>query len=87
MSAVVPVGPDEMTPAWVEQVFGATPGSLVALEHAPVGTGQVCDSYRFECTWRNGALPASFVAKCPSADPVSRAGAWWPTAPRPTSGW
>ncbi|HEU0045858.1 phosphotransferase family protein [Sphingomonas sp.] len=75
MSELIPVAPDQFTLPWVEQVFGASPGALAGLSHAPVGTGQVCDSYRFACNWRDGALPASFIAKCPSADPVSRAGA------------
>lgn len=79
MSETIPIAPEDFTPAWIERVFRAPPGSLADLSFAPVGTGQVCDSYVFACAWRNFAgadpKPESFVAKCPSADPTSRAGA------------
>lgn len=75
MTLGFPVAPEEFTPAWVEEAFGAPAGSLAGLTFTPVGTGQVCDSYRFACDWRGGEGPASFIAKCPSADPTSRAGA------------
>lgn len=55
--------------------MGAPSESLQSLSHEPVGTGQVCDSFRFTCNWREGDYPASFVAKCPSANPVSRGAA------------
>lgn len=70
-----PTSPEGFTAAWVEQAVGVPPGSLAALSFTPVGTGQVCDSYRFVCAWRGGEGPATFIAKCPSADPTSRAGA------------
>ncbi len=70
-----PASPDDFTTDWVEHAFGARAGSLAGLSHTAVGTGQVCDSYRFACDWKGGEGPPSFVAKCPSADPVSRAGA------------
>lgn len=72
MSARFPLRPEEFEPAFIEQAFDASPGSLKSLAHEPVGTGQVCDSYRFTCDWSGTGNPASFIAKCPSADPVSR---------------
>ncbi|GAA0484154.1 phosphotransferase [Parasphingorhabdus litoris] len=75
MSAAFPLRPEEFDPRWVEEIFGAPSGSLQSMTHKPVGTGQVCDSFRFTCDWQEDRYPASFVAKCPSADPVSRGAA------------
>ena len=75
MSRRFPVRPEEFETAFIEQVFDAAPGSLKSVNHAPVGTGQVCDSYRFTCNWAEEGHPATFIAKCPSTDPVSRAAA------------
>ncbi|WP_373490992.1 phosphotransferase family protein [Parasphingorhabdus sp.] len=75
MSGALPLRPEEFENAFVEGVFGAAAGSLRSLHHQPVGTGQVCDSYRFTCDWADGEAPATFIAKCPSADPVSRGAA------------
>ncbi|MEW4468740.1 phosphotransferase [Parasphingorhabdus sp. JC815] len=75
MSAGFPLRPEEFETRWVEDIFGAPSGALLSLTHKPVGTGQVCDSYRFICDWREGDFPASFIAKCPSSDPVSRGAA------------
>lgn len=75
MSSRFPVRPEEFERAFIEQVFEARQGSLKSLTHKPVGTGQVCDSYRFTCDWSEGNHPATFIAKCPSADPVSRGAA------------
>ncbi len=75
MSAAFPLRPEGFDPRWVEEIFGAPSGSLQSLTHKPVGTGQVCDSFRFTCDWQDAGYPDSFVAKCPSADPVSRGAA------------
>ncbi len=75
MSAEFPLRPEEFDPRWIEDVFGAPSGSLQSMTHKPVGTGQVCDSFRFICDWQDDRFPASFIAKCPSADPVSRGAA------------
>lgn len=75
MSIRFPLRPEEFETAFVEQVFNAAQGSLKSLTHEPVGTGQVCDSYRFTCDWSQDDHPATFIAKCPSADPVSRSAA------------
>lgn len=75
MSRDFPINPDEFETAFIERVCGAPSGSLRSLRHEPVGTGQVCDSYRFTCDWAEGEGPETFIAKCPSADPVSRGAA------------
>lgn len=75
MSAAFPLRPEEFDPHWVEEVFGAPSGSLQSLVHEPVGTGQVCDSFRFTCDWSGHAAPATFIAKCPSANETSRGAA------------
>ena len=75
MSERFPVRPEEFVLSFIEQVFDAPVGSLKSLTHEPVGTGQVCDSYRFTCNWAEGDHPATFIAKCPSADPASRGAA------------
>jgi Phosphotransferase enzyme family len=72
VSAQSPLRPEKFEKAFVEEVFDAAAGSLKSLTHKPVGTGQVCDSYRFSCEWNDGDLPKTFVAKCPSADEISR---------------
>ncbi len=75
MSARFPLRPEEFETAFVEQIFDAAPDSLKSLTHAPVGTGQVCDSYRFTCSWAEEGHPETFIAKCPSTDPASRGAA------------
>lgn len=75
MSTDFPLRPEEFDPRWVEEIFSAPSGSLQSLTHQPVGTGQVCDSFRFTCDWQDDSFPRSFVAKCPSADPISRGAA------------
>lgn len=46
---------------------------MVAVERTPVGTGQMCDTYRLELAYSGPPGPRSVVAKLPSADPTSRA--------------
>jgi hypothetical protein len=69
------------------RVIADTPGALDAaclstLLHTdvaavgvePLGTGQMCDSYRLTLRYGSGAEgPATLVAKLPAADPTSRA--------------
>lgn len=69
---------EALTPAWLTEALdepcrlaGAT---VVAVDATPIGTGQMCDSYRLRLVYdRPTAAPASVVAKLPSADPTSRA--------------
>ena len=76
MSAEFPLRPEAFENGFIEQVFGQPKNALNALSFKPVGTGQVCDSYRFTCDWSQGhgdeQRPATFIAKCPSADALSR---------------
>ncbi|QJB69570.1 phosphotransferase [Parasphingorhabdus halotolerans] len=75
MSAAFPLRPEDFNPGFVERVFNAPAQSLLGLTYEPVGTGQVCDSYRFVCDWVGDDGPATFVAKCPSANEISRGAA------------
>ncbi len=75
MSQGFPVRPEDFRKDWLEQVFAAPSGSLRDISFAPVGTGQVCDSYRFTCDWSEPGPPATFIAKCPSHDETSRGAA------------
>ena len=62
--------PEFLTRALAEHLAGA---SVVAVEALPVGTGQVSDTYRLRLTFEGAAsLPATLIAKVPSADPASR---------------
>jgi hypothetical protein len=74
-----PRAPEEFDGDWIEGVFNAPPGSLRSFDYAPVGTGQICDSFRFSCDWSagddTGPPPRTFIAKCPSTDARSRAAA------------
>lgn len=78
-AAQFPSNPDDFEAAWIEGIFDAPPASLRSLSHTPVGTGQICDSFRFNCDWSGAAdthaLPRTFIAKCPSTDASSRAAA------------
>ncbi|HKY16082.1 MAG TPA: phosphotransferase [Microthrixaceae bacterium] len=70
--------PEKLTPEWLTDALsrsGHLDGLRVVEAHVhPVGTGQVCDSYRIAMTF-NGPTPtpSSLVAKLPGADPTSRA--------------
>jgi len=78
MMTQFPTAPEDFTAEFVERVLRVDADALLAIDHAPVGTGQVCDSYRFSCDWKDGASaerPASFIAKCPSHDAQSRGAA------------
>ena len=67
-----PTAPGAMTPDWLGTVLGH-PGQLRGFTAAPVGTGQMCDSFRLTLDWAEAADgPASVIAKCPSHDEASR---------------
>ena len=68
---------------WLASLFGQAPGALRGYATKPVGTGQMCDSFRLTLDWAEGVaglaggesggtLPATIIAKCPSHDPASR---------------
>ena len=68
-----PTHPDGMSADWIAGVLGRPAGALGDFTVAPVGTGQMCDSYRLTLDWVDrGDAPASVIAKCPSLDPASR---------------
>jgi Phosphotransferase enzyme family len=68
-----PTHPDGMSADWIAGVLGRPAGALGGFTVAPVGTGQMCDSYRLSLDWADrGDAPASVIAKCPSLDPASR---------------
>lgn len=73
MSVDYPTHPDGMSADWIAGVLGRPAGTLRGFSVAPVGTGQMCDSYRLSLDWaERGDAPASVIAKCPSLDPASR---------------
>lgn len=68
-----PTAPGAMSPAWLAEKLGREPGALRGFTATPVGTGQMCDSFRLALDWADGVeAPASVVAKCPSHDEASR---------------
>ncbi|MEC7234847.1 MAG: hypothetical protein VXV84_07085, partial [Pseudomonadota bacterium] len=66
--------PRKFEPDWLAGVLGQPTGALRAIEFAPVGAGQVGDSFRLHLDWSEAAAnaPATIIAKCPAKDPVSR---------------
>lgn len=66
--------PDSFDAGFLAAIFGQEAGALTGFSYAPVGTGQVGDSFRLSLDWadKTDALPATIVAKCPAADAVSR---------------
>jgi hypothetical protein len=69
----IPTHPDAIAPGWLAEQLGASASALRGFTVAPVGTGQMCDSFRLTLDWADGdGQPASVIAKCPSADPASR---------------
>lgn len=68
-----PTAPDAMTAAWLAEKLGQQAGALRGFSFTPVGTGQMCDSFRLTLDWAEAVdAPASVVAKCPSHDEASR---------------
>ena len=74
---MIPTHPDAISPDWLADVLGRPAGALRGFAVAPVGTGQMCDSYRLTLDWAvdwadQGHALATVIAKCPSLDPASR---------------
>ncbi len=70
--------PGALTPEWLTAALGElTGGSAVsAVELEPVGTGQMCDSFRLHLTFGSevpASVPATVIAKLPAAGEQSRA--------------
>jgi aminoglycoside phosphotransferase (APT) family kinase protein len=71
-------GGTDLTAGFLSQALaGLLGGTAVAsVEAAPVGTGQVSDSYRLSLSYDGpAALPSTMIAKVPAADPASRGAA------------
>ena len=70
--------PGALTPEWLTAVLRAQGSiensSVVGVDTRPLGTGQMCDSYRVGLTYDTGTGgPRSLIAKLPAADETSRA--------------
>ncbi len=70
--------PEALTPAWLTEVLASgghlAGASVAAVDMAPLGTGQMCDSLRLALRYDGPTTaPAALVAKLPAADPTSRA--------------
>jgi Phosphotransferase enzyme family len=63
-----------MRAEWLAETLGYPARALHGFSVKPVGTGQMCDSYRLTLEWAEGldGAPATVIAKCPSHDPASR---------------
>ncbi len=65
--------PEHFTPRWLCEAAGFGGSKLRGFDTAPIGTGQMCDSFRLSFDWEHqGDAPSSIVAKCPAADEASR---------------
>jgi Ser/Thr protein kinase RdoA (MazF antagonist) len=60
----------QLTTAWLAAALGVDPSRVDGLELAPVGTGQVADTYRL--VFRLDGAPQSLILKLTSEDPASR---------------
>lgn len=69
---MIPTSPDQFTTAWLEEALTAPDGALQGFAHTPLGTGQMCDSFRLTLDWQGHDGPATIIAKCPSHDEQSR---------------
>jgi thiamine kinase-like enzyme len=69
---MIPTHPRDFPLAWLAERLGAPPGSLAGFSFKPLGTGQMCDSFRLTLEWQGHDGPATLIAKCPSHDARSR---------------
>lgn len=71
---MIPEHPKDMSLDWLCEKLGGSKGALKGFDYAPIGTGQVGDSYRLTLTWdpHQENLPSSIVVKCPAQDTKSR---------------
>lgn len=75
MTVPIPAGIDEVDPAWLTAVLHEA-GLEVAVGEAaaaPVGTGQMADSFRVTVHYDRGVGPATLVVKVPAQGELSRA--------------
>ena len=64
--------PEKFDTGFLAALFDRPEAALKGFDFAPVGTGQVGDSYRIKLDWNESDLPGAVIAKCPAADAVSR---------------
>jgi aminoglycoside phosphotransferase (APT) family kinase protein len=69
---MIPTSPAEFSTDWLAEKLGAPAGSLRGFTAKPLGTGQMCDSFRLTLDWSGHPGPATVIAKCPSHDERSR---------------
>lgn len=69
---MIPTSPAQFTSEWLEDKLDAPSGSLARFSSAPLGTGQMCDSFRLSLDWQGHDGPETIIAKCPSHDEQSR---------------
>jgi hypothetical protein len=69
---MIPDYPDQFNREWLEQVLDAPISSLANFTYTPLGTGQMCDSFRLTLAWDSYDGPTTIIAKCPSKDEQSR---------------
>ncbi len=69
---MIPTQPEQFTTEWLAERLGAPAGSLSGFDATPIGTGQMCDSFRLTLDWNSHDGPATIVAKCPSTNEDSR---------------
>ncbi len=73
MGAHLPIAdhPSALTPEWLTLALAA---DVTSVDLTPVGTGQMCDSFRLRLSYRGRTdAPATVIAKLPAADETSRA--------------
>lgn len=65
--------PSAFDRGFLAALFGRNESDLNGFTFAPVGAGQVGDSYRVSLDWVSpDTVPASLIAKCPAGDATSR---------------
>jgi thiamine kinase-like enzyme len=69
---MIPTHPRDVPLAWLAERLGGPPGSLAGFTYKPLGTGQMCDSFRLTLDWQGHDGPTTLIAKCPSHDERSR---------------
>lgn len=68
-----PTGTSDLSPAWFTAILGTEGQVARSVRFEPVGTGQMCDTFRASILWEPpGSGPATVVVKLPATDPTSR---------------
>lgn len=78
VSLPIPDSVDALTDAWLTDALVGVSGGATVTGHsrAPVGTGQVADTYRFSLVWdRENPAPSTLIVKVTAGDDTSRGAA------------